>query len=150
MACITSSMLRCLLLLVVVSGLAACDCIGDHGGTAVLFIDNRASVALRLVAEQPARRADADDDVITLDVAPGERLQLAEGSGTGDNPAPLAVLNELHLFVADSDEEIAGFDGLDTAAWTKGSLDAYEGTCATRYGVREWDLVIEDEDLASE
>jgi hypothetical protein len=46
-------MLRCLLLLVVMSGLAACDCIGDGGGTAVLFVDNRASVALRVVAVQP-------------------------------------------------------------------------------------------------
>jgi hypothetical protein len=88
--------------------------------------------------------------VITLDVAVGERLQLAEGSATGNNPVPLEVLNELHLFVASSDEELAGFDGLDTDVWTEGSLDAYEGICATNYGVREWDLVIEDEDLAGE
>ena len=143
-------MLRCLLLLAAVSGLAACDCIGDGGGTAVLFVDNRASVALRVVAVQPARRADADDDVITLDVAVGERLQLAEGSATGNNPTPIEVLNELHLFAAGSDEEIAGVDLLDTPAWTEGTLDTYEGICATNYGVREWDLVIDDEDLAGE
>lgn len=116
----------------------------------MLFVDNRSSAALRVVAAQSASRAGADDDVITVDVAVGERLQLAEGSATGNNPVPLEVLNELHLFVAASDEEIAGFDGLDTAAWTEGTLDAYEGICATKYGVREWDLVIDDEDLASE
>jgi hypothetical protein len=137
-------MMRLLLILVAVSGVASCDCIGDGGGTAVLFVNNQASVAIRVVVDLGL------DAPTVVDAAAGERVELTEIFDTGGNPAPAVHLTSVRLFVAGTDDEVANFDALTNDAWTPGALNRYEGFCSSRYGTRDWDLVIDDEDLVRE
>lgn len=153
----TQRLVRCCGVILVLTSQVACDCIGDPAGLATLLLDNQTSVSLQVAMENGSSRAFKTSaevtDVSTTEVRAGEIVELAIGSNIADNPRPETILESLRITSVNDANAIYSQDPIDDELWDAGPLTPFPPPavgpdCGTEYGLREWTLVLEDDDLA--